>query len=329
MSSGSRPQPGGLPPGITQVPPPSAPKVIAPLKAATAMHEVTTPAPHAVAKRVPEEHAPQDSMSDTMRRKALSRIMSAVGGMGWPHVVRKPTTQELEAFPATVKEAQALAAAAPGTREARQARYVAFRLLQLLGQPGDAELEFEAHLQDITQNEDAAAACKFLEEEGLREDGDRYFLLAVKRFQRMAGFARELPHVAAIAQARMANVYARLQQDDLAAIAWQKAIELGLPPQEARDAYGYLWRTALSNKRYEEALRQAEAMVALPGSEAQMANDETRLAMVIEKTQGPMKAARLYRQILTKYPERFCASANALLKEIEKKLEGDVLKWSQ
>jgi hypothetical protein len=73
------------------------------------------------------------------------------------------------------------------------------------------------------------------------------------------------------------------------------------------------------------ALRHAQALVALPGNEAQKANDETRLAMVVEKTEGPVRAARVYRQILAKYPERFCAAAKWRLKEIEGKIEDAVL----
>lgn len=47
--------------------------------------------------------------------------------------------------------------------------------------------------------------------------------------------------------------------------------------------------------------------------------------MVIERTNGPLKAARHYRMILAKYPQKQPALARARLKRLTAELESDLL----
>ena len=307
-------------------PPPAAPAThVAPLTSAdpAAKRPIERkPQPPPATAAPPEPVA--EGLSEAERRALLGRI-SSVMGVARPRRGKPTSPQALRDAERAVKEARQLIRKARGSPEAHKARYYAFRYLQILGEAEQAELEFDAYLGEVATAEGAGAACKLLEKEGLREERARNFAVALKRFQWMLAFGGREGETAAVAHARMANVYARQRLGDLAIQARLKAIQLGAPTNEARDCHRYLLRVYLCNREYEDALRHGKALVALPGNEAQKANDEARLAMVIEKTEGPAKAAQIYRQILQKYPERFCSTARWRLKEIESKIEDAVL----
>jgi len=292
-----------------------------PSAAAPATHVALVTSAYPAAKR-PIERKPQpppataappesvaEGLSEAERRTMLGRI-SSVMGVARPRRGKPTSPQALRDAERAVKEARQLIRKARGSPEAHKARYYAFRYLQILGEAEQAELEFDAYLGEVATAEGVAAACKLLEKEGLREERARNFAVALKRFQLMLAFGGREGETAAVAHARMANVYARQRLGDL-------AIQARL--------HRYLLRVYLCNREYEDALRHGKALVALPGNEAQKANDEARLAMVIEKTEGPAKAAQIYRQILKKYPQRFCSTAKWRLKEIESKIEDAVL----
>jgi len=273
----------------------------------------------------PSSHAEaqKSQPNERDRGRMLSRVSATMSEVG-ESLRKSPTPTAIQKAQDAIREARELIRIASGTPEARKARYYAFRYLQLLGEAEQAELEFEAYLGELNVAEGTAKACKMLEDEGLREERARNLTLAQKRFESMVASVHGEGQVAAVAHARLANVYACLQRNDLAVAERLKAIELGAPTAEARDCYRYLVRTSLCNREYRDALRYARALVALPGSRIEKANDEARLAMVVESAESPAKALVLYRRILEKSPD--CATAKWRLKELEKDFEAAILK---
>jgi len=277
---------------------------------------------------VPDRPGPAEpGLSREERKRVVLRVACAMSVVADP--LRKGPSQEaIDEARRAIADARELIRAAPGTVEARRARYYAFRYLQLLGEQELSELEFQTYIEEVAAAEGVAAACKTLEQEGSREERARDYSLAFKRYHSMLSFGRE-GETAAVVYARIANVHAWKHQHDLAVAAFRKALALGAPTADARDCYQYLIRTGLSNRDYGQALHDGKALVALRTNEAQKANDEALLGMVLEKTDGPIKAAKVYRQILRKYPDKQCATARWRLRELEKKLEDAVLQPSR
>ncbi|MFC1805917.1 hypothetical protein ACFL09_02930, partial [Planctomycetota bacterium] len=172
--------------------------------------------------------------------------------------------------------------------------------------------------------EGVAGACEVLTDEGYRESRAGSHALAFSRFQGVLAFMRE-GETAARAYVGIGCVHARLRQRDLAEPAFRKALSLGASTREARRCYHFLITAGLGSRDYEQAWRDAQALVALPTDGAAKATDEALLGMVLEKTQGPMKAAALYRRILEKYPKDYCATARQRLDVILARLEEAVL----
>lgn len=251
------------------------------------------------------------------------RVAAAMSVVAEP-LRKTPTPEAIARAERAIREARDLIRGAPGTKEAREARYWAFRYLELLGEHEQAEREFDAYLSEVVEAQGVAAALKILDREGIREEGIKNFTVAFQRFRTMLAFAKKGP-AAATAYARMANVHAWLHQHELAVAAYRKALSFGPDAITARDCYQYLVRTGISNRDSEQALLDAKALAALPGNEATKANDQTMLGMVLEKTEGPVKAARHYRDILNKYPDKYTAAARWRLREIENNIEDAVL----
>lgn len=270
------------------------------------------------APRRPKYESPEGA-----RVRALSRIERALYDAERARR-KKPLQYDTKTSRCAVEEARKLIRGAPATTQARKARYYLFRHLQLLGEAELAELEFENYIGQVAVVEGAQAACKVLLEEGVRERCAKSYLLALKRFRSILSFDREGER-AAVAYVQIGNVHSRLHQRELAEPAFRKAIDLGAPPAHARLCYHYLINVALGSRDHGQALRDAKALVELPGSEAAKANDQAMLGMAVEKTEGPMKAAQHYRQILSKYPPKYCATARWRLKELERKLEDAIL----
>jgi hypothetical protein len=84
-------------------------------------------------------------------------------------------------------------------------------------------------------------------------------------------------------------------------------------------------RAGISRGDYQQAQQDAESLLALPTRDAERANDEALLGQIIERTRGPLHAAKVYRSILARYPRQYCASAVCLLREVEEKIEEAIL----
>ncbi len=223
-----------------------------------------------------------------------------------------------------LRRARELMERAAGTPQARRARYYRFRSLEMLGDRAEAEAEFEAYLDEVVRGEGVEAACQLLLEEGKRERRARNYEVALGRFRTVLAFVGE-GHLAAGAYVGIGSVHAATRQRRAADAAFRQALALGLPTREASRCYRYLLNVALSHHNYDRARRDAEALLALPTRGAERASDEARLGMVIERTDGPLKAARHYRMILARYPEKQRTLARARLKRLMADLESDLL----
>jgi len=235
-----------------------------------------------------------------------------------------PSQETLDRLPALIVAARKLVEAAPGTWEARQGGLYLVRCLEMAGERNRAEAEFDVYLRELAAAEGAGAACKMLCEEGEREKRVRNYEVAVKRFRTVLAFAREGERAA---QAHMAigGIYAQLGQRSLAEASTRKALGLGLPARDASRCYHYLINVAVAHKDYDQARRDAAALLQLPASGRDRARDETKVGMVLERAEGPARAMRHYQNILERYPERECRLAKACLERIQSRLEKDIL----
>lgn len=267
--------------------------------------------------------APTPTLAEDVRKRMLLRIACAMSEVAEP-LKKNPTPEALARTRQAIDEARQLVRQAPGTPEARQARYHAFRYLQLLGEHNLSEVEFQTYTGEVAVAEGVAAACKMLYQEGEREKWSKNYVGALNRFQSILTFAAE-GEMAARASVGIGSIHAWLHRRDLAEPAFRKALALGAPASEARRCYRYLVNVEVCSRDYEQALRDAQALLALPTSGAARARDEALLGRVLEKTAGPIKAAEHYRQITKRYPSEDCAAAKSRLRRLEKRIEDAVL----
>lgn len=236
----------------------------------------------------------------------------------------QPTLESFATLRRSVAAARELVAAAPDTQEALGARYQLSRSLAMLGEATQAEQEFEAYLRQLGAREGPAAVCDRLLDEGRRECRAKRFDVALARFHAVLAHA-DTGHGAAQARLGIGSVYAAAHAPRRAEAALRQALAVGLPTPEAARCTRYLANRALSLRNYPQARNDIHALLALPTTGPQRATDEARLGIVIERTEGPMAAARFYRQLLDKYPKEGCPLAQGRLNRILAHLEEDVL----
>jgi len=257
--------------------------------------------------------------AEAVRVRALSRVKRAMWDAERAFVAER-TDDGIAAAKRGVEEAQRLIQAGAGSPQARAARYCLFRQLQLLGRTEEAEREFEAYIGEEALAEGDEAACEMLLREALRERDAKSYVLAFSRLQSVLSFQPD-DLVAARVHEQMGHVHSWQRQRELAEASFRRAIALGAPPERARVCYRYLVNVALGSGDHEQALRDAKALVALPGPDLEKANDEAMLGMVLEQTEGLPSALRHYEEVLAKYPARHCSAAkwrrDSLLAEIE------------
>jgi tetratricopeptide (TPR) repeat protein len=258
-----------------------------------------------------------------LRRKTVRRVRESLSKV--QAAVRDGTPdQEVEEARWAVEEAEDLIAAAAGTPEARDARYHLFRLHELLGDRDGAELVFEAHLNEVAAAEGEQAACDLLLKEGWREQDAKCYHIALKRFSSVLSYGKT-GKTAGLAYERIGGVHARLQQRGLAEAAFRKAIAVGADPAVSRACYHYLFLVALSNREYERAERDGQALLALATAKGPKSSDEALFGLLIERRDGAAAAARYYRDLIAKYSPKYSRNARERLAIIEKELEDSVL----
>jgi tetratricopeptide (TPR) repeat protein len=237
---------------------------------------------------------------------------------------RGASAEALASLRTPIRQARALIAAAPGTAEARRARYRRFRCLEMAGERRRAEVAFEGWIEAVERAEGAEAAARALLAEGRRASRLGTYAVALDRWRGVLARVRG-GELAARAYAGIGRCQMAMHQADQAEASFRQALALGLPPAEAARCLRRLAAAAMSQGRLEQAERDCRALLALPAAPRQRANDQGRLGLIIERTAGPLKAAAHYRRIVNAHPELPCTVARARLRRLTAQLEADIL----
>jgi tetratricopeptide (TPR) repeat protein len=221
-------------------------------------------------------------------------------------------------------KARALIEAAPGTREARRARYYLSRCLVMAGERTRANVEFEAYVEAVAAAEGPEAACKVLLEEGRRESQARSYQVALNRFRIALAYVKE-GKMAGKAYLGIGNCYAASHMSAQAEQAFRHALHLGLPEREAALCYRHLIGRGLAHRRHQQVGDDMQSALASITNSRHRATIEAQHGLVLERTEGPMAAAGHYRKVIAKYPKDDTAFAQARLKLLMARLEADLL----
>jgi len=224
----------------------------------------------------------------------------------------------------TIRKARELMSQARGTPEALTAHYVAYRCLEMVGDGEAAEQEFDAYITNTAAQQGKPAACQRLWRDGHRQKVARAYYLAARRFEAMVAYATT-DQDRARAHVGIGSIHAWMSNRALAEPAFRKALLLGPPVSEARQCYYFLVNVEVCNGDYEQALRDAKALLELPTTGADRARDEALLGRVLEKTAGLGRASKHYRAILKRYPQGENRAAKNQLDLLEKEIEDAVL----
>lgn len=285
------------------------------------------PPPKKPTPRPPKKPEKKAKAKEELSPRERNQMLAAVWHVMYQaeRQLRKEPSEEVFArLKEAIGKARKLIAAAPGSIEARRVQLCLFRCLAMAGERELAEVEFQIHLEAVAAVEGTAAACKLLLEEGRRESRRQNYPVALKRFRTVLAYVKE-GETAARAHQGIGGCYGATRQRLEADAAFRRAIELGLPTPDASRVYRRLISVAISRRESDQARRDTAALLALPIPDAQRANDEARLGIIIERTEGLAKAIQHYQQVIQRYPNEQCAFARARLWSIQRRVERGLL----
>jgi tetratricopeptide (TPR) repeat protein len=280
--------------------------------------------PEAKQKQVVPTPEPKQKELTQPERNAILATVWQMQHRAERQIRKEPSESAFALARQAATKARELIEAAPGTQEARRARYYRSRCLVMAGERTQANVAFEAYVEAVAAAEGPEAACKVLLEEGHRESQARNYSVALNRFRIALAYVKK-GELAGKAYLGIGNCYAASHMSAQAEQAFRQALALGLPEREAALCYRHLIGRGLAHRRHQQVGDDMQSALASIRNSRHRATIEAQRGLVLERTEGPMAAAGHYRKVIAKYPKDDTAFAQARLKLLMARLEADLL----